>query len=80
MSDDVLAEKEIDLSKLPIENWSEFIEQAKPVPFELTDRAGNYAGTVFLGFASCTVLVKVYHIENFVSQSGFMDKTDPYVK
>lgn len=80
LRDDVLAEKEIDLSKLPIQDWSEFIEQAKPIPFDLEDRNGRHAGTVFLGFAACTVLIKIYHIENFVAQSGFMDKTDPYVK
>ena len=80
MSDDVLAVKDIDLSKLLIDHWSEFVEQAKPVPFDLEDRNGRYAGTVFLGFAACTVLVKIYHIENFTSQSGFMDRTDPYVR
>ena len=80
MSDDVLAEKEIDLSRLRVTDWSEFIEAAQPVPFEFKDARGKPAGTVYLGFAACTIQVKIFHIENFPQTAGFMDKTDPYVK
>jgi len=80
MSDAVLAEKEIDLSKLALEDWVEFIENAQPIPFQLKDRDGKHAGTVFLGFSACTIQVKIYHIENFPDTAGFMDKTDPFVK
>jgi hypothetical protein len=47
----LLAERVIDLSKLPLEDWDEFIENAKPVAFELKDSSGKSAGRVFLGFA-----------------------------
>ncbi len=81
-SNEVLAEREIDLSKLPLEDWNEFIENAKPVAFELKDRSGKAAGRVWLGFAACTIQIKVFHIENFPDKTGLMglDKTDPFVR
>jgi hypothetical protein len=78
-SNEVLAEREIDLSKLPLEDWNEFIENAKPVAFELKDRSGKAAGRVLLGFAAC----KIFHIENFMdNETGLMgtDKIDPFVR
>ena len=77
-----LAGREIDLSKLPLEDWSEFIENAKPVAFELKDDSGKVAGRVFLGFAACTIQIKIFHIENFPENTGLMgmDKTDPCVR
>ena len=77
-----LAGREIDLSKLPLEDWSEFIENAKPVAFELKDDSGKVAGRVFLGFTACTIQIKIFHIENFPDNTGLMgmDKTDPCVR
>ena len=80
LSDDLLGEKEIDLAKLPLEDWNEFIEMAKPVAFDMMDGSGELAGKVFLGFAACTLQIKIFHIENFPMTAGFMDKTDPFVK
>lgn len=79
---ETLAAREIDLSKLPLEDWNEFIEKAKPVPFELKDSSGKAAGRVFLGFAACTIQIKIFHIENFPDNTGLMgmDRTDPCVK
>ena len=82
-SNEVLAEREIDLSKLPLEDWNEFIENAKPVAFELKDRSGKAAGRVLLGFAACTIQIKIFHIENFMdNETGLMgtDKIDPFVR
>jgi len=39
----------------------------------------THTHTVFLGFAGCTMVVRIVEIDNF-RDSAYGDKTDPYVK
>jgi len=62
---------DIDLSKIPVQGnpasvfpgFCNLIDEAHPMKFNCKDREGKTVGTVYLGFAACLILVKLYHIE-----------------
>ena len=56
-------EQGIDLSKVPIECWNDFIEDARPLKFPI-----GFEGGIWLGFAACTLQVKVSRISVALAQ------------
>ena len=75
--DDVLGTLEIDLTRQVFAEDMETIRRG--IPFDFVSE-GAVIVRVYLAFAACIIHCHVHNIEGFAKTSGFMDKTDPYVR
>ena len=75
--DDVLGTREIDLTRQVYAEDMETIKRGMPFDFV---SEGAVIGRVYLAFAACIIHCHIHSIEGFAKTSGFMDKTDPYVR
>ena len=78
LSDDVLGTREIDLTRQVYAEDLETIRRG--IPFDFVSENGAVVGRVYMAFSACVIHCHVHSIEGFANQSGFMDKTDPYVR